>query len=251
MREERRLRCPRGHSFDVARSGYVNLLQPQERRSKRPGDTAAAVAARRRVHDRGVTTPLLEAIAEMMAARSRDVVLDAGCGDGFYLGSVARQTGFDAHGVDISIPAVDAAARRYPPAEGRREWIVANADRFLPYADNSFSIVLSITARMNAGEFRRVLRNGGSLLVALPGPDDLAELRSYKGGAGRDRVDRTVETFGPGFTLVDERRVSTVAGLDAAAIHDVLLSIYRPMHAQPVEAMRVTFSLDLLLFRAV
>jgi 23S rRNA (guanine745-N1)-methyltransferase len=177
----------------------------------------------------------------MLAARPSDVVLDAGCGDGFYLGSLARQTGFDAHGVDISTAAVNAAARRYPECE----WIVANADRFLPYAARTFSIVLSITARMNAPEFRRVLRDDGTLLVALPAPLDLIELR----GAGRDRVARTVETFAPYFTLLDQRRVATSADLDAAAVRDVLLSIYRPMRSQPVEAMRVTFSLDLLRFR--
>jgi 23S rRNA (guanine745-N1)-methyltransferase len=241
-RDGRRLLCPRGHSFDVARSGYINLLQPQERRSKHPGDTADAVAARRRLHDRGVTQLLLDGIAEILAARSSDIVLDAGCGDGFYLGSLARQAGCDAHGVDISIPAVDAAAKRYPECE----WVVANADRFLPYADRSFSIVLSITGRMNAGEFRRVLRDDGRLLVALPAPDDLIELR----GTGRDRVDRTVETFAKDFTLADRRRVATVADLDAAAVEDVLLSIYRPMRVKPAEAMRVTFSLDLLLMKA-
>jgi 23S rRNA (guanine745-N1)-methyltransferase len=241
VREERRLFCPRGHSFDVARSGYINLLQPQERRSKRPGDTAGAIAGRRRLHDRGVTEPLLHAIAEIMVASPSDIVLDAGCGEGFYLGTLARQTGFEAHGVDISIPAVDAEARRYPGCE----WIVANADRFVPYADRSFSIVLSITARMNADEFRRVLRDDGRLLVALPAREDLVELR----GAGRDRVARTVETFAPSFTLVHQRRVTTAADLDAAAVHDVLLSIYRPTRSQPAEVMRVTLSLDLLLFR--
>jgi 23S rRNA (guanine745-N1)-methyltransferase len=241
LREERRLLCPHGHSFDVARSGYVNLLQPQERRSRQPGDTAAAVAARRRLHDRGVTEPLRHAVAEIMGASSGDIVLDAGCGDGFYLGNLARQTGFDAMGIDISIPAVDAAARRYPECE----WIVANADRFVPCADRSFSILLSITARMNAGEFRRILREDGRLLVAIPAPEDLIELR----GSGRDRVSRTIETFGQDFTLIDRHRVITTADLDAAAVHDVLLSIYRPMQSQPAEAMRVTFSLDLLLFR--
>jgi 23S rRNA (guanine745-N1)-methyltransferase len=242
VREDRRLLCPRGHSFDVARSGYINLLQPQERRSKLPGDTAAAVRARRRLHDRGVTLPLLDGIAEVLAASPSDIVLDAGCGDGFYLGNLARRIGFDAHGVDISIPAIDAAARRYPECE----WIVANADRALPYADRSFSIVLSITARMNSAEFRRVLGDGGRLLVAVPAPDDLMELR----GPGRDLVARTVETFTPGFTLADRRRAATTADLDAAAVRDVLLSIYRPLRSQPAEAMRVTFSLDLLLFRA-
>jgi 23S rRNA (guanine745-N1)-methyltransferase len=241
VREERRLFCPRGHSFDVARSGYVNLLQPQDRRSRQPGDTAPAVAARRRLHDRGATAGLLEAIAEIVSASASDIVLDAGCGDGFYLGALARRTGFDAHGVDISIPAVKSAAQRYP----EWEWIVANADRFVPYAEGSFSIVLSITARMNAGEFRRVLRDDGRLLVAIPAPEDLIELR----GAGRDRTARTIETFARDFTLADRRRAATTADLDAAAVHDVLLSIYRPMRPQPAEAMRVTFSLDLLLFR--
>jgi 23S rRNA (guanine745-N1)-methyltransferase len=241
VREERRLFCARRHSFDIARSGYVNLLQPQERRSKQPGDTTAAVAARRRLHDRGVTQPLLTGISEMLAASRRDAVLDAGCGEGFYLGELARQTGVAAHGIDISIPAIDAAAKRFPQCE----WIVANADRYIPYADRSFSVVLSITARMNASEFRRVLRDDGRLLVGIPSPDDLIELR----GKGRDRVARTVETFAHSFKLAGQHRVSTVAHLDAAAVRDVLVSIYRPMRSKPIEAMGLTSSLDLLLFR--
>jgi len=244
VREERRLSCPRGHSFDVARSGYINLLQPQDRRSKQPGDTAAAIAARRRLHDRGVTGPLLHAVAEMIAASRADTVLDAGCGEGFYLGNLAGQTGCDAHGIDISTAAVDAAARRYPACQ----WIVANADRFVPFATGSFSIVLSITARMNPAEFRRVLRDDGRVLIALPAPGDLGELR----GEGRDdRVARTVQTFADAFTLVDRRSATVAADLDSAAVQDVLLSIYRPLRAKPANAMRVTFSLDLLLFRPV
>lgn len=241
LNEGRRYVCPRGHSFDIAKSGYVNLLQPQERRSKNPGDTADAVAARRRLHERGVTQPLLRGIAQALDPQSRDVVLDAGCGEGFYLGSLALKAGFGAYGMDISIPAIDAAARKYTHCH----WIVGNADRFVPYADASFSAVLSITARMNAPEFRRVLRPDGRLLVALAAPEDLIELR----GMGRDRVDRTVETFVEGFTLLEKQRVTTTADLDAEAVRDVLLSIYRPMRNEPVLAMRVTFSLDLLLFR--
>lgn len=242
-REGQRMHCARGHSFDVARSGYLNLLQPQERRSVQPGDTPAAVAARRRLHDRGVTLPLLDGIAEITSAGPGDVVLDAGCGDGFYPGTLAQRTVCEAHGIDISTTAIDAAARRYPQCE----WIVANADRRVPYADRSFSLVLSITARMNAGEFRRVLRDDGRLLVAIPAPDDLIELR----GVGRDRVERTVETFAREFTLADRRRVTTSADLDKDTVNDILLAIYRPMRAQPVEATRVTFSLDLLLFRPI
>ena len=240
-RTEQRIVCPHAHSFDLARSGYINLLQPQDRRSKRPGDTPAAVQSRRRLHDLGVTLPLLDAIAQFVAPFPSDVVLDAGCGDGFYRGTLASRHNFSAHGVDISIPAIDAAARRYPACE----WIVANADRFLPYPDHAFSLVMSITARMNAPEFRRVLRDDGRLLVALPAPDDLVELR----GPSRDRTPRTIESFAPDFTLTARGRATTTADLTAAAVEDVLHSIYRPRQKQPPAAMRVTFSLDLLLFR--
>ena len=240
-RDGQRMVCLRGHSFDIARSGYINLLQPQDRRSKSPGDTVAAIAARRRLHDRGISQPLLRAIAEMLDASTADVALDAGCGEGFYLGSLAKESGCRACGVDISIAAIDLAARRYPECQ----WIVANADRFLPCQDHSFSIVLSITARRNAAEFRRVLRDDGSLLIALPAPNDLIELR----GAGHDRVAQTVQDFAGSFTLANQHRATTTADLDAAAISDLRLSIYRPMQTRPAEAMRVTFSLDLLLFR--
>jgi 23S rRNA (guanine745-N1)-methyltransferase len=182
----------------------------------------------------------LEAIMAMLSASADDVVLDAGCGDGFYLGSLAGAAGCDAHGVDISIPAVDAAARRYP----RCHWIVANADRFVPFAGGTFSAVLSVTGRMQAAEFRRILRDDGRLLIALPAPEDLIELR----GRGRDRMVRTIAEFAPQFTLRSQDRVATMADLDAASVEDVLTSIYRPLRSQPVEAMRLTFSFDLLLF---
>lgn len=240
-REDRRLACPRGHSFDIARSGYVNLLQPQERRSKHPGDTAAAVAARRRLHGRGITEPLLAAIAELLGASPDDTMLDAGCGEGFYLSNLALKAGCAASGIDISTAAVDAAARRYPECE----WIAGNADRFLPWPGQSFSAVLSITGRRNPAEFRRVLRPGGRLLVAIPAPEDLIELR----GQGRDRVPSTAQSLAPDFRLTGSGRASTTADVDAEAVDDVLHSIYRPLRPRPAEAMRLTFSLDLLLFQ--
>ena len=241
-REPKRLICGLGHAFDIARSGYINLLQPQDRRSREPGDSVEAVAARRRLHDRGVAEPLLRAISGLVRLSREDLMLDVGCGDGYYLGSLVRDSGCRfAGGIDISVPAVELAARRYKECE----WIVGNADRFVPYGSSSFSLVLSITARMNPAEFRRVIRDDGRLLVAVAAPDDLIELR----GAGRDRVARTVADFAPHFDLAEQRRATSEADLDASAVEDVLVSVYRPMRAGPVAAMRLTFSLDLLLFR--
>jgi 23S rRNA (guanine745-N1)-methyltransferase len=252
-REERRLVCANGHSFDVARSGYINLLQPQDRRSKTPGDTPEAVAARRRFFERGFTEPLVQALIDALPLTSNDALLDAGCGEGHHLAAFRRAYGVDGHGVDISVPAIDLAARTYRECT----WVVANADRFLPYTDGSFNAVATITARLNPGEFRRVLAADGTLLVVIPAADDLLELREAILGEGieRDRTDRTVEMFAEHFTLAGRERIAHVARLDRAAIADVMASSYRGLRArereklETLEAMNVTLARDVLLFR--
>jgi len=249
--EERRYVCWRGHSFDLARSGYVNLLQPQDRRSANPGDSKEAVVARRRFLDAGRAAPLVRAIVELVTPFAAGAVLDAGCGEGHHLGALS---GPERHGTDISVPAIDAAARRYPDCT----FTVANADRFLPYAAGSFALVLSINARLNAAEFRRVAADGGRLLVAVPSPDDLLELRSaiLVSGEERDRVERTVAMFQGSFILERQERVRHVARLDREAIADVMLSSYRGLRLRErvkldsLEPMDVTLGRDLLLFRA-
>jgi len=250
---ERRLTCPRGHSFDVARSGYVNLLQPQDRRSPRAGDPVAVRQARGRLIERGLETPITEALVNLLHVGRADAVLDAGCGDGHHLAALASRSGSEGHGLDISTAAIDEAARRYPDLH----WVVANADRFLPYAAASFRAVTSITARRNPEEFRRVLRPDGVLLLVVPAPDDLIEVREAILGEGRarDRVATAIETFAPVFTLERHERIRHVAHLDAAALADLMTGSYRGGRASrqarlaTVGALDVTLSRDALLFR--
>lgn len=223
-RDARRYVCANGHSFDIARSGYANLLQPNERRSKNPGDSAEVVAARRRLYDRfAFPLPPLRATT----------VLDAGCGDGYWLAQVDAP---ERHGIDISVPAIDAASRRYPECH----FFVANADRFVPYADASFDVVLSITARLNWPEFRRVLRDDGRLLVVVAAEDDLRELRRGEPQAPQLNVT--------GFDLIEKQRVTQIVHLDRDDIRDVMLSSYRAMRVVDADECDVTFSRDLLLF---
>jgi 23S rRNA (guanine745-N1)-methyltransferase len=255
-RGERRWACARGHSFDVARSGYCNLLQPRDRRSRHPGDPKEAVAARHRFleagHDAAFLRELIATI-EVLPLPEPPAVLDVGCGEGFHLAAVAQSLRAEAHGIDISVPAIDLAARHHPgPA-----WIVGNADRFLPYADGSFDLAMSLTARMNAPELRRVLAPGGRLLVAVPGEDDLIELREAVLGEKvlRNRVDRTVATFSGTFDLETHRAVRAVERLGAEAIRDVLASTYRGGRESQrgrvgeLGERAVTMSRDLLVFR--
>lgn len=182
---------------------------------------------------------MLEGVRETLGVHSGPM-LDAGCGEGFYLGELAGRHGVEAHGVDISVPAITAAAKRYPDCS----WVVANADRFLPFEDSAFSTVLSITGRMNPDEFLRVLHGAGRLLVAVAAPEDLIELR----GRGRNRADRTVELFSRHFTLAGQRNVTSTSEMTPEQVFDVRKAIYRPIGAGDSGPLRITFSLDLLLF---
>lgn len=253
QREERRVVCKRGHSFDVARSGYINLLQSQDRRSSRPGDSAQAVAARRELFDRGFAAPLVDATVDFLDLDTTDAVLDAGCGEGHHLAAIRARFSSEAHGVDISVAAIAAAAKRYPGAH----WVVANADRFIPYANGSFAAITSINARMNPPEFRRILADDGVLLVAIPAPDDLLQLREsiLAEGILRDRVERTVDAFAPLFALARHQRIRRDVRLDRAAIENVLISSYRALRRserarmEALDDLEVTLSRDVLLFR--
>ncbi|HXT51495.1 MAG TPA: methyltransferase domain-containing protein [Thermoanaerobaculia bacterium] len=257
--EERRLRCPRGHSFDVARSGYLNLLQPQDRRSATPGDSRAAAEARRRLYEAGHGAPLLAEVERQLAAVELPgplTLLDVGCGEGSLLGALAARRPLAAHGLDISTPAVELAARRFAALR----WIVANADRRLPFAAGSFDAVLVLSARPHRDELARVLAPHGRLIVATPAPDDLVELRAALLGEGeqRDRLERTVESLTPDFEVEDRASARHVATLDAAGVDDVLAATYRgARHSQQARLaelraageLRVTMSYDVARLR--
>jgi 23S rRNA (guanine745-N1)-methyltransferase len=259
VREGRRFACSRGHSFDLARSGYLNLLQPQDRRSPTPGDSRAAAEARRRLYEAGHGEPLLAAVEgqlDGLALPAVPAVLDVGCGEGSLLGGLAARRAIEAHGVDLSAPAVDLAARRFSRA-GDGSWVVANADRFLPYAAGSFDVVLVLSARLHREELARVLRPQGRLIVAVPAPDDLVELRAALLGEGthRDRLERASAELAPAFELEARTVARHTAALDAAAVRDVLSATYRGgrrsqrARLDAIDGMRITMSHEVARFR--
>ncbi len=212
--------------------------------------------ARRRFLEAGHGEPLLQALLEeidALALPSGGAVLDVGCGEGTCLGRIAGERAVEAHGTDLSTAAIDLAARRYPGPT----WIVANADRSLPYAASSFDLVLSIDARLPAAELWRVLKAEGRLLVAVPGPDDLVELRAAVLGEGRlrDRMERAAAALAGRFEMDRRRRVSHTVELSPEAARDALAATYRAgrrsqgERSRAISAMDVTLSHDLALFR--
>ena len=255
-REDRALRCPRNHSFDLAGSGYANLLQPQDRRSGSPGDRKEAVLARRSLAERGYGAPIFD---RMLALASRlppgACVLDVGCGEGSHLGRLLSHLRIEGSGIDISSSAIDLAARRYPEPT----WVVANADRFLPYPDSSFDLIASITARRNPPEFARVVRPRGRVFIAVPAADDLAELREAVQGASgeRSRSETIAEELREHFTLESSEVIRDRQELDREGLVALLHATYRGLRhsererVEALERMTVTFAWEAMIFSPV
>ena len=138
--------CDAGHTFDVARSGYLNLLQPQDRRSASPGDAPAALEARARSVAAGVGRTILDGVvaqAGLLLPSADAVVVELGCGSGDALGHLSAITDAQCVGLDLSNTAIAHASRAFPGVT----WVVANADRRLPLLDGTVDLIVSMHAR--------------------------------------------------------------------------------------------------------
>ncbi len=194
------LRCENGHSFDRHKKGYINLLLVQNKRTKQPGDDALMVAGRRSFLEAGYYQAFADKLADSVLSVGAKTVLDAGCGEGFYLNHLlTRQSEISAYGFDISKPAIQSAAGQYKHIE----WAVASSAR-LPYGDESFDVVMSIFSRVESQEFSRVLKPGGYVLFAGPGAEHLLALRQLIYSEVRSyQSDKHKNYFTDDYALID------------------------------------------------
>lgn len=238
------LRCPRGHSFDQARQGYVHLAPGAV---THPGDSAEMVEARARFLAAGHYAPLAAALAG--EAPPGRLVLDSGAGTGYYLGAVLDALP-DAVGLalDVSKPALRRAARSHPRAGA----VLADTWRTLPVGEHLVDVLLNVFAPRNGPEFARVLAPGGVLLVVTPTAGHLAELVDALGLLRVDpaKENRVAASLSPWFTPVGSAEhgwslslshadVTTLVGMGPSAWHVDPLTLAGKVAELP-EPVRVT-----------
>lgn len=256
-RDGARWTCTKGHSFDIARSGYLSLLQPQDRRSLEAGDSRETVDARRALLDSGFGRELARTLIEFASASGAGrggIALDLGCGDGHYLAALAAALDARALGIDLSPHAAERCARRHP----QHTWLVANADRHLPILAASIDLALSIDGRRPRDELARVLAPGGRLIVAVPAPDDLEELRGevLAETTELDRVPRVLAELEARFEPSGRSHARQRVRLDRTGLAQLALATYRCARQRErerldrLDTLEVTSSHDLLAFVA-
>lgn len=210
--QDRTYRCAAGHSFDCARSGYVNLLRSQQSAKKRHGDDKRMVLARQTFLDMGFYQPLLQGLIQAVQKHLPDPhidLLDIGCGECWYtagLCAALRDAGqsVSAVGIDISKDALQLAAKRDPSIT-----LAVASVSSLPVGDESCNLLLNLFAPLSLAEFARVMQKNGVLLRAVP-------LQRHLYGLKAQIYDRPYEN------PVDDPALDGFALIDAVDLTGVL-----------------------------
>lgn len=190
-------KCEKNHSFDEAKSGYINLLTSDKMNSKNPGDNKQMVGARSNFLDKGYYSHLREALSQAVieVAENDNILLDAGCGEGYYTSGIFEEVQkngvkLNVAGIDISKFATDKAAKRCKQAE-----FAVGSVFHIPFADKSCDILLNVFAPFCHEEYMRIIKDGGYMIMVIPDKLHLWELKKavyenpYENNPKQDEIE--------------------------------------------------------------
>lgn len=263
-----RLVSTTGHSYDVAKQGYVTLASGAGLNHE--GDSPEMVASREAFLSRGHFAPFVETVTERvldalshgsLVDDSQPTILEVGAGTGYYLShtldAVENSRGV---GVDIAVPAAKHLAKSHP----RVGAVVADVWTGLPLQDASVDVITVIFAPRNPAEFARVLRDEGEVIVLTPQQGHLDELREPLGilGVEDGKVDRLLEQarghleqVGEGELIefpmrLDREAIAAQVGMSPSARHIEPEVLAQRVAALP-ETMEVTARAQLTRLRKI
>lgn len=227
VRDGKSYYCTNRHCYDISKEGYVNLLPVQKKNSLSPGDNKEMIQARHNYLNEGAYDTLVRAIAgeieKGVEANSIDI-LDAGCGEGYYLKKIKEYILEDSidmsvglYGVDISKDAVRIGAKSYKDIS-----FSVGSVFDMPYRDSVFDVVLNVFAPFDNKEVVRVLKNGGLLIKVVPSKTHLHEFRKIIYETVTEHEEKSIDATG--FDLISKVNVNYSKHFDK---NETISSLYK------------------------
>lgn len=245
-------RCNAGHSYDRSREGYYNLLLSNTGGTH--GDNAEMIAARAKFLSEGYYEPLAKALCRLALqyAASAEVMLDAGCGEGYYTELIAE--GYEkkraedmkssdslpaVYAFDISRAAVKRAAKRCKEAR-----LAVASSYNMPIDDGAVDLLVNTFSPMATEESLRVLRRGGVFLMAIPAEEHLFELK--KEIYDKPYKNEVANTDIPGFSLIHTEELRFEISLDSQSAVESLFKMTPYAYRTSLRGIEKMLSLDSL-----
>ena len=214
------LLCDRGHSFDRAREGYVNLLQNAKGQH---GDNRLMLDGRRLFLEKGFYEPLRQAVCDAVKEHAKEnaVHLDVGCGEGYYTDGLARtlkEINGESYAFDISRDAVKYAAKRKSGAH-----LFVGSAYAMPVLDDSIDVLTLLFSPFSREEILRVLKPRSIFVMAIPGERHLWGLKEAV--YDTPYLNQVASTEISGFSLLSHRHIEDEIKLEGTQEIEALFSM--------------------------
>ncbi len=178
LRQDTCLKCMKNHSFDFAKSGYINLLNPGKKNNAKAGDSKEMIRARSLFFSSGAYSQIRDTLSNIVKGFLPKVIVDAGCGEGYYTTKIAEECK-DAivFGFDMSKFGTEHASKNDKNI-GITNTLYSVSNIFdMPVIDDCVDVVVNMFAPVADEEFSRVLRSGGYLIIGIAGKHHLEGLK--------------------------------------------------------------------------
>lgn len=213
-RHNRSFICENGHSFDIAKEGYVNLLR-SSKSGDLVGDDKFSARSRRDFLNRGYYDLLKNTLCDLFSDRSGSV-LDICCGEGFYTAALGENPNLQVYGFDISREMVRLAAKR-----GTGTYFVANMAS-IPVQDGCFDYAIHLFAPFQEASFAKVLKPGGRLISVVPGKLHLFGLKQTLYDTPYENDEKLPET-----QYLHLKRIHKISGTILLANQEDIQAVFR------------------------
>ena len=255
--ESKSLKCQSGHSFDIAKSGYVNLLKPGKKNNAKAGDSKEMIDARSSFFESEAYSKIRDMICSIALELNSSFIVDAGCGEGYYTNGLAmcmpksRVIGFD-----MSKFGCEHASKIAKRAGNTNALFSVSSIFDMPLENGCADLIINMFAPVAENEFHRVLKDGGYLVVVASGKEHLDGLKRvlYDEVYLNDAEQISAE----GFTLIERRNLKYEAEISGNEIIKALFTMTPYYHRtslsdkaklDSIDSLSTTVEADFFIFK--